>query len=140
MTNEEFQALILKQLQTLHEGQQLIRQELKQDINKLEVRIENEVIDKIRGLNDAREVISDNLTKVNSTLENLAVRIGDLKGEVLLNRRETTDKIRALSDGFYLRGDQIENLKKHIDERLDSIEIDTGYLVSRVARLEKMAK
>lgn len=28
----------------------------------------------------------------------------------------------------------------NIEERLDSIEIDTDYLVSRVARLERMAK
>jgi predicted nuclease with TOPRIM domain len=53
---------------------------------------------------------------------------------------EVIEKVRALFDGFTLRGEQIENLQKHLDQRLDSIEINTGYLVSKVARLEKMAK
>ncbi|KJS02633.1 MAG: hypothetical protein VR68_02615 [Peptococcaceae bacterium BRH_c4a] len=53
---------------------------------------------------------------------------------------EVIEKIRTLFDGYSHRGDQIERLQKHIDQRFDSIEIDTGYLVSRVARLEKLAK
>jgi predicted nuclease with TOPRIM domain len=53
---------------------------------------------------------------------------------------EVIEKVKALFDGHNLRGDQIENLKTHLDERFDSIEIDTRYLVSRVSRLEKLAK
>lgn len=104
MTNEEFQSLVLQQLQSLTEGQ---------------------------------KDIQNNLAEMES-------RMGSLeKGQLRLETRmenEVIDKIRGLSDGFELRGDQIENLKKHINERFDSIEVDTGYLVSRVARLEKIAK
>ncbi|MEW6697489.1 MAG: hypothetical protein ACOY35_08270 [Bacillota bacterium] len=82
---------------SMEQVQQQLIQELKADIQKveskvekLELRIENEVADKIRGLYDFREVNNDQFTKV--------------------------------------------------IEKLESIEIDTGYLVSRVARLEKMAK
>jgi len=53
---------------------------------------------------------------------------------------EVIEKIGALFNGYSLRGEQIENLQKHLDQRLDSIETDTGYLVSRVARLEKVVK
>ena len=53
---------------------------------------------------------------------------------------EVIEKVGALFDGYSLRGDQIENLKTHLDERLDRIEKDTHYLVSRVSRLEKLAK
>ena len=97
MTNEQFQELVINQLKTLTGEVKTLTNEVKEiksNQHKLEVRIENEVI----------------------------------------------DKIGILFDGHSLRGDQIENLKKHIDERLDSIEIDTGYLVSRVSRLEKIAK
>jgi hypothetical protein len=53
---------------------------------------------------------------------------------------EVFNKIGALFNGHSLRGDQIEKLRKHLDERLDNIETDTRYLVARVARLEKLAK
>lgn len=82
---------------SMEQVQQQLKQELKADIQKaeskvekLELRIENDVADKLRGLYDFREVNNDQFTKV--------------------------------------------------IEKLESIEIDTGYLVSRVARLEKMAK
>ena len=53
---------------------------------------------------------------------------------------EVIEKINILIDSHKLEGDQIENLKTHLDERFDSIEIDTLYLVSRVSRLENLAK
>lgn len=53
---------------------------------------------------------------------------------------EVFNKIGALFDGYNSKGDQIERLQKHLDERLDSIEIDTRYLVARVARLGKLSK
>lgn len=81
---------------SMEKVQQQLKQELKADIQKvdskvekLELRMENEVADKIRGLYNFREVNNDQFTKV--------------------------------------------------VEKLESIEIDKGYLVSRVARLEKMA-
>ena len=65
------------------------------------------------------------------------------KGQLRLETRiesEIIEKIGALFDGYTLRGDQIENLQKHLDQRFDSIETDTRYLVARVTRLEKLAK
>lgn len=65
------------------------------------------------------------------------------KGQHRLESRlesEAFDKISTLFDGHSLRGDQIERLQIHLNERLDSIENDTRYLVTKVVRLEKMAK
>lgn len=57
------------------------------------------------------------------------------------------NKISALFDGYTLRGDQIERLREHLDERLDSIQTDLSYVVGKVAqhdrnivRLNKIAK
>lgn len=60
---------------------------------------------------------------------------------------EISNKIPALFDGYTLRGDQIERLQEHIDERLDAIQTDLSYVVSKIAqhdrnivRLNKHAK
>ncbi|WP_027717748.1 hypothetical protein [Desulfovirgula thermocuniculi] len=49
---------------------------------------------------------------------------------------EHGEKLAALCDGFKLRGDQLEELKRHLDHRLDSIALDLAYLVSKVASHE----
>lgn len=111
MDNEKFQELVLQQLQN-------ITGELKsfnQSVGNLEegqARLEKDV-----------QGVKESVTRLDMRVEN-----------------EVENRIRTLFDGYTLRGDQIENLRKHIDERLDNIETDTGYLVSKVARLEKMAK
>jgi len=55
--------------------------------------------------------------------------------------------LSALLDGCALRGEQIEQLKDHLDERLDSIQNDLSYVVGKVAQhdrnivqLNKLAK
>lgn len=100
MNSDKFQELVLQHLQALtdrlgavEKGQELLatgQQRLESKMDNIELRMENEVIDRIRGLFDAREVQND-------------------------------------------RFDRIE-------EKLGSIETDTGYLVARVARLEHVAK
>lgn len=49
---------------------------------------------------------------------------------------EVIDKVRVLFDAREVLN---QNFNR-IDDRLQSVEIDTGYLVSRVARLEKVVK
>ena len=98
----------------------------------------------LKEILENQQLIIKTLQKHSSQLDELQknqVR-SDTKVDKLEARMESEviDKINILFDGYSLRGDQIENLQKHLDERLDSIEIDTGYLVSRVARLEKIAK
>lgn len=86
MDNEKFQDLMLQQFNQVFEKlDSLERGQL-----KLETRIENEVIDKIRALFDDRDLQNTRLNR--------------------------------------------------IENKVESIGIDTGYLVARVARLEKAAK
>ena len=98
----------------------------------------------LKEILESQQLIIKTLQKHSFQLDELQknqVR-SDAKSDKLETRMETEviDKISILFDGYSLRGDQIENLQKHMDERFDSIEIDTGYLVSRVSRLEKIAK
>lgn len=95
-------------------------------------------------INMLRTVIQEELNPVHQEMqalrlgqERLETKVGELE---LRMENEVIEKVCALYDGFNLRGDQIENLQKHLEQRLDSIEIDIGYLVSKVARLEKIAK
>lgn len=99
---------------------------------------DNELADMLRA------VIQEELKPVRRELQELR------HGQEMLGRKadklelrmenDVIEKVSALYDGFTLRGEQIEILQKHLDRRLDSIEIDTGYLVSKIVRLEKMAK
>ncbi|AEG16024.1 hypothetical protein Desku_2497 [Desulfofundulus kuznetsovii DSM 6115] len=104
MTNEEFQSLVLQQLEK---------------INK-----------RLDSLEEGQLHLTTRLDNVDNKVDKLGLRL----------ENEVIDKVRALFDGFALRGDQIERLQKHLDKRIDSIETDTRYLVARVARLEKLAK
>lgn len=84
-----------------------------------------------------QERLETKVDKLEQGQEKLETKVGELE---LRMKNEVIEKIRALYDGFNLRGDQFENLQKRLDQSLDSIEIDIGYLVSKVAQLEKMAK
>jgi outer membrane murein-binding lipoprotein Lpp len=50
--------------------------------------------------------------------------------------KEVIDKLKALFDARDVQNERL----KDMDERLESVETDVRYLVSRVTRLEKMAK
>ncbi|MBT9153633.1 MAG: hypothetical protein DDT39_00290 [Firmicutes bacterium] len=41
------------------------------------------------------------------------------------------EKIGALFDAFHLRGDQITELKEHLDGRLDSLQTSINFLIHR---------
>ncbi len=114
MENERFQELVLKQLQVLTEGQ-----------SRLELRLDS--VDSRLGQVESR------LDSVDSRPEN--VEKGQLKIETRLEN-EVIEKIRALFDDREVQNAKLEQ----IIAREDNISADINYLVSRVVRLEKMAK
>lgn len=96
-----------------------------------------EILGELKTLNQKVGSLETGQQRLETRMESLE------KGQLRLETRmesEVIEKIGALFDGYTMRGDQIENLQKHLDQRLDSIEIDTGYLVSRVTRLENITK
>ena len=91
MDNEKFQELVLQQLQGLAEGQQ----KLESKVDKLETRMENEVIDKIRALFDDRSMsqdyfasIKDSLTRIEDRVEFLGRRNIDTDSKLREHDRE----------------------------------------------------
>jgi hypothetical protein len=86
MTDQEFQELVIKQLQTLTEGQQMLSEKVNIiDLNQ--IRMENELTEKIRGLYDFREVQNDVNERIISTLERLEAKIDVLQLETAHRRR-----------------------------------------------------
>ena len=86
----ESQQLIIKTLQqhskTLeHHGTQL--ESLQKGQLRLETRIESEVIEKIRGLYDDREVQQDTNQRITSTLERIEAKVDVLQMETAHVRR-----------------------------------------------------
>lgn len=92
MTNEEFQTLVLQQFQAItHELKNLNQQvgnietdvfSLKSDVTDLkkgqlhlETRMENEVIEKVRGLYEFREVQTDVNERILATLDRIEAKI-----------------------------------------------------------------
>ena len=71
MDNEKFQELVLQQLQGLAEGQQ----KLESKVDKLETRMENEVIDKIRALFDDRSMSQDYFASIKDSLARIEDRV-----------------------------------------------------------------
>ena len=121
MTNEEFQALVLQQLQSLtgtvkslESGQQEIRSD-------------------ITLLKESQNILATELMAVKTDVQ-------EVKSTVTRFENDITPTIGALFDGYSLRGDQIKELRTHVDERFDSIEADTAYLVSKVSGLERLVK
>ena len=71
MTNEQFQELMINQLKILIDEVK----EIKTSQLKLETCIENEVIDKIRVLFDAREVQNDRFDRIDNKLDDIDDKI-----------------------------------------------------------------
>lgn len=91
MENEKFQDLVLEQLARLTQEITEIKQGQRElttkvdgldaQISKLETKIENEVIDKIKALYDAREVQSDVNERIISTLGRIETKMDVLQME-----------------------------------------------------------
>ncbi|NHM28892.1 hypothetical protein G7K71_18385 [Desulfofundulus sp. TPOSR] len=111
---EEGQQELVKRVAGLEEGQQ----ELARRVGNLE--------EGQRNFAGRMERIETRMDKLGSHLNRLELRIEE----------EIIDKIRALFDGYNLRGDQIGSLRKHLDERLDVMALDINYLVRKTAQQE----
>ncbi|MCL6557505.1 MAG: hypothetical protein K6U74_01650 [Firmicutes bacterium] len=65
--NRKFQEMVIRQLQALTEGQA----KLEANLLKLETKIENQVIEKLRGLYDDREMQNDRLDRIERRLDKI---------------------------------------------------------------------
>ena len=84
------------------------------------------IANELKSLNDGQSRIESRMDRLESKVDKLELRI----------ESEVIDKVRILFDADKVREEKLSQ----VVEKLDSIEIDTGYLVAKVSRLEKVAK
>jgi len=126
MDSEKFQELVLQQLQALAEGQKQLFEGQKQLFEKQEQLFEGQ-----KQLFKGQEQLFEGQKQLENRLDSLEKRMTKLE---LRLENEVISKISALFDGYELRGDQIENLKQYLDEKLDGIALDVNYLIGRIVR------
>ena len=89
-----------------------------------------------QGQNELRQGYSELLSGQNELRQDIVALTNKVDAIEVRLENEVIDKIGILFDAFTLRGDQIENLKNHMDEQLDGIALDISYLVGKSARQE----
>ncbi|MDH7578046.1 MAG: hypothetical protein QHH75_09560 [Bacillota bacterium] len=109
LDNDRFQELVLEQLKNLAEGQSQLQLQvtgatsrldgiekqlngLEQDVKRMEIRMENEIIDKIRALYDARSVQEDVNNRIINTLDRIEAKLDVLQMETAHIRRIRRNK------------------------------------------------
>ena len=107
---------------------------------------QNQLFDGQKQLFDGQNQLTARLDRIESTMATKE-ELEKVSQSVARIENDHGNKISALFDGYTLRGDQIERLREHLDERLDSIQTDLSYVVSKVAqhdrnivKLNKIAK
>ena len=95
-----------------------------------------ELLSEIKGIKEGQNVILDRLDRVEQQMATKEESV-KISQSVAKMEHDFNNKVPALFDGFTLRGDQIERLQKHLDERLDAIQTDLSYVVSKVAQHER---
>ena len=77
------------------------------------------------------------LKEILTAVKSIDERLSKVEKSVTIIEHDHGSKISALFDGYTLRGDQVKGLKEHLDERLDSIQTDLSYVVSKIAQHDR---
>lgn len=96
---EQGQAEMRSEIDLLQTGQKELSNRLDSRIDKLEIRMENEIIEKIRGLYDAREVSMDYFTNIKDALarlENKQESVFNVLVNLDIKQREYDRELRLL--------------------------------------------
>jgi DNA repair ATPase RecN len=87
-----------------------------------------------------QELVVNQLATLTSMVQGLDSKVDNLENGLdklaFRMEKEVIDKLKALFDARDVRNERL----KDMDERLENVETDVRYLVSRVTRLEKVAK
>ena len=146
MTNEQFQELVLQQLQTLTEGQQRMENRMdniEQNQHKFENRMEN-LEQNQQKFENSMENLEQNQQKFENRMENLEqktnrIDTGLLKLETRMER-ELIDKIRGLFDAREVQNDRFDSLEVKLDEINESIEYALFKLMKQEIKMQSKRK
>ena len=129
MTNDEKILEILMQMQSDISSLKTDVADLKTGQAKLE--------QDVAGLKTDVADLKTDVTGLKTDVADLKTGQEGLSHNVINLENELVPKVTALFDGYTLRGEQINNLKTHIDERLDDFQEDVSYLISKTGKQEK---
>lgn len=136
MTNDEKILEILMQMQSdisdLKTGQAKLEQDVT-DLKTGQAKLEQDVA----GLKTNVADLKTDVAGLKTDVADLKTGQEGLSHNVINLENELVPKVTALFDGYTLRGEQINNLKAHIDERFDDFQEDVTYLISKTAKQEK---
>ena len=136
MTNDEKILEILMQMQSDISDLKTGQAKLEQDVSDLKTDVADLKSD-VSGLKNDVADLKTGQAKLEQDVADLKAGQEQLSHNVVSLENELVPKVTALFDGYTLRGEQIDNLKAHFDERLDDFQEDVSYLISKTGKQEK---
>lgn len=89
------------------------------------------VLSKLESMDKRLSSMESELGTVKSEMGTVKSELNQVKENQIRMENELGEKITALFDGYSLRGDQIDNLRMHFDNRLDLIADDFKFLLQK---------
>lgn len=136
MTNDEKILEILMQMQSDISDLKTGQAKLEQDVSDLKTDVADLKSD-VSGLKTDVADLKTGQAKLEQDVADLKAGQEQLSHNVVSLENELVPKVTALFDGYTLRGEQIDNLKAHFDERFDDFQEDVSYLISKTGKQEK---
>ena len=136
MTNDEKILEILMQMQSDISDLKTGQAKLEQDVSDLKTDVADLKSD-VSGLKNDVADLKTGQAKLEQDVADLKAGQEQLSHNVVSLENELVPKVTALFDGYTLRGEQIDNLKAHFDERFDDFQEDVSYLISKTGKQEK---
>ena len=136
MTNDEKILEILMQMQSDISDLKSCQAKLEQDVSDLKTDVADLKSD-VSGLKNDVADLKTGQAKLEQDVADLKAGQEQLSHNVVSLENELVPKVTALFDGYTLRGEQIDNLKAHFDERFDDFQQDVSYLISKTGKQEK---
>ena len=135
MTNDEKILEILMQMQSDISDLKTGQAKLEQDVSDLKTDVADLKSD-VSGLKNDVADLKTGQAKLEQDVADLKAGQEQLSHNVVSLENELVPKVTALFDGYTLRGEQIDNLKAHFDERFDDFQEDVSYLISKTGKQE----
>ena len=136
MTNDEKILEILMQMQSDISDLKTGQAKLEQDVSDLKTDVADLKSD-VSGLKNDVADLKTGQAKLEQDVADLKAGQEQLSHNVVSLENELVPKVTALFDGYTLRGEQIDNLKAHFDERFDDFQEDVSYLISKTRKKKK---
>ena len=103
---------------------------LDEKVGRLDDKV-SQVEGNVSSLGKRLDRVDDNLSSLGKRLDQVDEKVTRVEETVARIENEHGEKIGALFDAFHLRGDQISELKDHLDGRLDSLQTSINFLIHR---------